>query len=125
MKIMILTEKLNMVAEKFMMPPDVNIKPSEKFRMLPNIDIMVPIYITQVLIIAMLLFAACKYDKLKHPATWLAVAVNLFIFLLEPLGKSEIIGNFIWSFHYLAVCWALSLCLILKAGAVNFLAVFP
>ena len=40
MKIMILTEKLNMVAEKFMMPPDANIKPSEKFRMLPNIDIM-------------------------------------------------------------------------------------
>ncbi len=61
----------------------------------PNIDIMVPIYLTQVLIIGMLLFAAWKYEKLKHPATWLAVAVNLFIFLLEPLGKSEAIQRFL------------------------------
>jgi len=61
----------------------------------PNIDIMAPIYFTQVLIIAMLLLAAWKFDKLKHPATWLAVAVNLFIFLLEPLGRSEAIQLFL------------------------------
>lgn len=63
----------------------------------PNIDIMVPLYPTQVLILAMLLIAAWKYDKLKHPATLLAVAVNLFIFLLEPLGKSETVQLFLKS----------------------------
>jgi hypothetical protein len=55
----------------------------------PNIDIMQPIYLTQLLIISMLLLGAWKYSKLKHPATFIALAVNLFIFLLEPIGKSE------------------------------------
>ena len=32
--------------------------------------------------------AAWKYAKLRHPATWLAAGVNLFILLLEPLGRS-------------------------------------
>ncbi|MES2795637.1 MAG: hypothetical protein V4683_06720 [Bacteroidota bacterium] len=54
----------------------------------PNINIMNPIYFTQVLIVGMLLLGAWKYGKLKHPATYLAVGVNLFIFLLEPIGKS-------------------------------------
>jgi hypothetical protein len=61
----------------------------------PNIDIMAPLYITQGLIIGMILFAAWKYDKLKHGATYLAVALNLFIFLLEPLGKSESVQLFL------------------------------
>jgi hypothetical protein len=55
----------------------------------PNIDIMQPIYLTQLLIISMLLLGAWKYSKLKHPATFIALVVNLFIFLLEPIGKSE------------------------------------
>jgi hypothetical protein len=55
----------------------------------PNINILRPIHFTQLLIIAMLLLGAWKYRKLKHPATYLAVAINLFIFLLEPIGKSE------------------------------------
>ena len=37
---------------------------------------------------------AWKYHKLRHPATWLAAGVNLFIFLLEPLGKSEGLQEF-------------------------------
>ena len=37
----------------------------------------------------MILLGAWKYNKLKHGATYLAIGVNLFIFLLEPLGKSE------------------------------------
>ena len=41
MKNMIAIVKLNMATEKFMMPPDANIKLSEKFMRLPNIDIMV------------------------------------------------------------------------------------
>jgi hypothetical protein len=63
----------------------------------PNINIMIPIYITQVLIIGMLLFAASKYDKLKHAATYLAIAVNLFIFLLVPIGKSKAVQSFLES----------------------------
>ncbi len=55
----------------------------------PNINIMPPLYLTQALIMGMLLLGAWKYGKLKHPATWLAVGVNLFIFLLEPIGRSE------------------------------------
>ncbi|CAH0123497.1 hypothetical protein SRABI27_03923 [Pedobacter sp. Bi27] len=61
----------------------------------PNINIMTPIYYTQILIIGMLLLGAWKYEKLKHPATWLAVGVNLFIFLLEPLGRSEAMQTFL------------------------------
>lgn len=55
----------------------------------PNIDIMQPIYLTQLIIIGMLFLGAWKYGKLKHPATFAALGVNLFIFLLEPIGKSE------------------------------------
>ncbi|MBC7947542.1 MAG: hypothetical protein H7Y42_06660 [Chitinophagaceae bacterium] len=61
----------------------------------PNIDIMFPIYLTQVLIICMILLGAWKYRKLKHPATYLAIGVNLFIFLLEPLGRSEQVQRFL------------------------------
>lgn len=63
----------------------------------PNIDIMFPLCITQIIILAMLLLGAYKFQKLKHPATWLAVAVNLFIFLLEPLGRSENVQIFLKS----------------------------
>ncbi len=61
----------------------------------PNVNIMFPIYFTQVLIIGMILLGAWKYNKLKHPATYLAIGVNLFIFLLEPLGKSEKVQQFL------------------------------
>ena len=46
----------------------------------PNVEIMPSLYFTEGLIIAMLLFFAWKYEKLKHPATWLAVTVNVFNF---------------------------------------------
>jgi hypothetical protein len=61
----------------------------------PRIDIMLPVYITHVLILAMILFAAWKFTKLKHPATYLAIGVNLFNFLLEPLGKSKAVQSFL------------------------------
>jgi hypothetical protein len=61
----------------------------------PNINIMISLYITQVVIIAMLLLGAWKYKKLKHPATYLALGVNLFIFLLEPLGRSATVQMFL------------------------------
>lgn len=62
---------------------------------LPDVNIMTPIYMTQVFIIAMLLFASWKYNKLKHPATYLALGVNLFIFLLEPIGRAEAVQSFL------------------------------
>ncbi len=61
----------------------------------PDINIIIPLYYTQALIIGMLLLGALKYQKLKHPATYLALAVNLFILLLEPIGKSESIQLFL------------------------------
>jgi len=61
----------------------------------PDINIMFPLYLTQVLIIGILLLGAWKYGKLKHPATFLAIGVNLFIFLLEPIGRSENIQEFL------------------------------
>ncbi|WP_375325426.1 hypothetical protein [Flagellimonas sp. GZD32] len=59
----------------------------------PNIDIMAPIYYSQVFIIALLLVAAWKYKKLTHPATYLAIAVNIYVCFLEPLGRSETVQS--------------------------------
>ncbi|MGZ5253838.1 MAG: hypothetical protein ACXWV4_05670 [Flavitalea sp.] len=61
----------------------------------PDIDIMLSNYVTNLIILLLIFLAAWKYEKLKHPATWLAVAVNLFNFLLEPLGRSETIQSFL------------------------------
>jgi hypothetical protein len=61
----------------------------------PAIDIMIPIYFTQLLIMGMLVFAGWKFGRLKHPATYLALGVNLFIFLLEPIGKSPAVQSFL------------------------------
>jgi hypothetical protein len=62
---------------------------------MPNVDIMVPLYISEFLIVAMLLFAAWKFNTLRHPATYLAVAVNAFNFLIEPIGRSESVQAFL------------------------------
>lgn len=61
----------------------------------PDLNIMLPLYFTQVFILTLLFLGAWKYGKLKHPATWFAAGVNLFIFLLEPLGRSEAIQLFL------------------------------
>lgn len=61
----------------------------------PDIDIMAPLYLTQFLIIGLTLLTAKKYGKLRHPATYLAVGINLYTCLLEPLGKSESIQTFL------------------------------
>lgn len=49
----------------------------------------VPIYATTAIILALLFWAARRYGKVKHPATWLALGVNLFNLLFEPLGRWE------------------------------------
>ena len=61
----------------------------------PQINIMIPIYLTQVIIIGLLLLFARKYGRIKHPATNLALAVNLFIFLTEPIGRSEAVQHWL------------------------------
>ena len=64
----------------------------------PAIDIMAPLYLTQIIIIGLALLAAWKYKKLKHPATYLIVAVNVYTCFLEPLGRSEAIQTFLETF---------------------------
>ncbi len=54
----------------------------------PNVDIMTPLYAGQVIILGMIFFAAWKFGTLRHPATYLAVAVNVFTLFLEPIGRS-------------------------------------
>lgn len=61
----------------------------------PNIEIMPPLYFAEGIILAMLLLGAWKYGKLKHAATWLAVAVNVFNLFLEPIGRSGAIQSFL------------------------------
>jgi hypothetical protein len=61
----------------------------------PNVDIISPIYYSLAVIILMVLLAAWKYNKFRHPATWLAVGINLFNLLLEPLGRSETVKQFL------------------------------
>lgn len=62
---------------------------------MPNVEIMIPLYITEFIILGMLLFAAWKFSTLKHPATYLAVAVNVFNLLIEPIGRSESVQMFL------------------------------
>ena len=57
----------------------------------PEIDIMPPLIACNLLIIILTLLAAWKFSEFKHPATWLAVGVNVFNLFLEPLGRSETI----------------------------------
>jgi hypothetical protein len=63
----------------------------------PNINIIQPIYYSEIVIIVLLLFGALKYKKLTHPATYLALGVNLLNCLIEPLGKSASIQAFLKS----------------------------
>jgi len=63
----------------------------------PNVNIMFPIYMAEAVIVILTLLGAWKYGKLKHPATWLALGVNLFNCLLEPVGRSEPIQQFLKS----------------------------
>ncbi len=62
---------------------------------MPDVNIMIPIYFRLLLIMAMLLFGAWKFGKLKHPATYLALGINIFLFFLEPIGKSAVVQQFL------------------------------
>lgn len=66
-----------------------------QLKQMPNVDIMFPLYITQFIIVGLTLAAAWKFGTLRHPATYLAVAVNLFTLFLEPLGRSAAVQAFL------------------------------
>jgi hypothetical protein len=59
--------------------------------------LMVTLYITQVIILSLVVAAAWKFGTFRHPATYLAIAVNAFIFFLEPIGRSETVQLFLQS----------------------------
>lgn len=61
----------------------------------PDMDIMIALYLTELIIIALTVWAARKYGRLNHPATYLAIGVNLFNCLVEPIGKSASLQNFL------------------------------
>lgn len=53
----------------------------------PN-QVNFPLYLTTAIIIALLLWAARRYGRFNHPATLLALGVNLLNLLVEPIGRS-------------------------------------
>ncbi len=54
-----------------------------------NIVVMTPIYLGQIFIIITTLAFASYLKVLRHPATYLAIAANLSVFLMEPMGRSN------------------------------------
>ena len=60
-------------------------------------SVVLPLYLTEVIIIALILLTARKYGQVKHPATYLAVAVNIINCFVEPVGRSESIQRFLQS----------------------------
>lgn len=61
----------------------------------PNIDVISSLYYTTALIVAMLFYFAWKYGKMKHPATFLALGVNIVNLFIVPIGKSEAVQQFL------------------------------
>lgn len=62
---------------------------------LAHVDVMAPLYLTQAIIIGLTLVGAWHFEKLRHPATSVAVGVNLFVLLLEPLGRWAPLQDFL------------------------------
>lgn len=60
-----------------------------------DIDALLGLYIANSIIIGLILITAFKYKNLKHPATYLAIGVNIFNYFLEPIGKSEGVQQFL------------------------------
>ncbi|MDI1243172.1 MAG: hypothetical protein PSX80_14760 [bacterium] len=63
------------------------------FQQMPNVDIMIPGYISQFIILGLIVAAAWKFGTLRHPATYLAVAVNASVLFLEPIGRSATVES--------------------------------
>lgn len=54
-----------------------------------DVVVMTPIFLSQAIIIAMVLAAALSLKMLRHPATYLTVGANIVVFFMEPLGRSN------------------------------------
>ncbi len=54
-----------------------------------NVPLYVPNNIATGVIITLLLFFAWKYKKLKHPATWIGILINLTTLFHKAIGSSE------------------------------------
>jgi hypothetical protein len=61
----------------------------------PNTDIMMPLYISVLVIIGLTLWTARRYGRINHPATYVAVGANLLVFALVPIGKSASVQAFL------------------------------
>jgi hypothetical protein len=57
--------------------------------------IVFAIYGSTLITLALLFWAAKRYGRFNHPATWLAVGVNLFNLLFEPLGRWPWLQHFV------------------------------
>lgn len=55
----------------------------------PNIDIVFPTLLSQFIIILLLLVTAWKYDKLKHPATYWALGINVYCLFIFQIGETK------------------------------------
>ena len=53
------------------------------------------LYISTGITLALLAWAAQRYGRFNHPATWLAVGVNLFNLMVYPLGHWEALQHFL------------------------------
>ena len=53
-----------------------------------------PIYLTQAIIVALTLVFAWRFGKLRHPATWVAVAANVAVIAVTPLAQSPTVQEF-------------------------------
>ncbi len=56
-----------------------------------TIVVMPPIYLSQVIIILLNLVLAIKLKVLTHPATYTSISANAMVFLMEPMGRSELL----------------------------------
>ena len=62
---------------------------------IPTYGVMITAFVSQAIILALVLAAAWRFGTLRHPATYLAVAVNIFILFLEPIGRWGTVQTFL------------------------------
>lgn len=55
----------------------------------PNVDIVFPTLLSQFIIIFLLMVSAWKYDKLKHPATYWALGINVYCLFIFQIGETK------------------------------------
>ena len=59
----------------------------------PNVDIIFPVYVSQTTIVVLVLLAAWKYGKLRHPATHIAIGINVMSVFMQDIGGLTWVQN--------------------------------